>query len=55
MNVFQELKKFSNIKYYDEPHKYFIGEQELVSGTGFIKENFLKGSFSLSNFFSIEA
>ena len=37
MNVFQELKKFSNIKYHDEPHRYFIGEQELVSGTGFLK------------------
>jgi len=37
MNIYQELKKFSHIKYYDEPHKYFIGEQELVSGTGFLK------------------
>jgi hypothetical protein len=36
MNIFQELKKFSHIKYYDEPHKYFIGEQELVSGSVFL-------------------
>lgn len=36
MNVYKELNKFRNIKYYDEPHKYFIGEQELTSGTAFV-------------------
>jgi hypothetical protein len=36
MNIYQELKKFSHIKYYDEPHRYFIGEQELTSGTTFV-------------------
>ncbi len=43
MNIYKELAKFKHIKYYDEPHKYFIGEQELVSGTTFIgkyKEKF---------------
>ena len=43
MNVYKELAKFKGIKYYDEPHKYFIGEQELTSGTAFIggfKEKF---------------
>jgi hypothetical protein len=34
--IYKELAKFKNIKYYDEPHKYFIGEQELTSGTTFI-------------------
>ncbi len=41
--IYKELAKFNHIKYYDEPHKYFIGEQELVSGTTFIgtlKEKF---------------
>lgn len=43
MNIFQELAKFSHIKYYDEEHKYFVGDQQLISGTGFIglyKEKF---------------
>lgn len=34
--IYKELAKFRHIKYFDEPHKYFIGEQELVSGTTFI-------------------
>lgn len=36
MNIYKELAKFKHIKYYDEPHKYFIGKQQLVSGTAFI-------------------
>jgi len=43
MEVYKELAKFRNIKYYDEPHKYYIGEQELISGTAFVgmyKEKF---------------
>lgn len=36
MNVFLELAKFNKIKYYDEPHKYYIGEKELISGTTFV-------------------
>jgi hypothetical protein len=43
MNIAKELSKFKHIKYYDEAHKYFIGEQQLISGTGFIslyKEKF---------------
>lgn len=43
MVVYKELAKFRNIKYYDEPHKYFIGEQSLMSGTAFVgmyKEKF---------------
>lgn len=43
MNIYKELAKFNHIKYHDEPHKYYIGEQELVSGTTFIglfKEKF---------------
>jgi hypothetical protein len=38
MEVYKELAKFRNIKYYDEPHKYFIGEQSLISGTAFVGE-----------------
>jgi PD-(D/E)XK nuclease superfamily len=43
MNVFKELAKFNIIKYHDAHHKYFIGEQELISGTAFVgmfKEKF---------------
>ena len=36
MNIHEELSKFKHIKYYDEPHKYFIEEQSLVSGTTFV-------------------
>jgi hypothetical protein len=42
-NIFLELSKFNNIKYFDEPHKYYIGDRELVSATTFIgkfKEKF---------------
>jgi hypothetical protein len=38
MNVFKELAKFNIVKYHDAPHKYFIGEQELISGTAFIEQ-----------------
>lgn len=31
-----ELAKFNHIKYFDEPHKYYIGSRELVSATTFI-------------------
>jgi ATP-dependent exoDNAse (exonuclease V) beta subunit len=36
MNVFKELNKFKGIKYFDEPHKYLIDDQQLTSGTTFI-------------------
>ncbi len=36
MNIHLELAKFNHIKYFDEPHKYYIGEQELISGTTFV-------------------
>lgn len=36
MNIFEELAKFNKVKYFDEPHVYYIGEQRLISGTGFI-------------------
>lgn len=38
MNIYKELSKFKNVKYYDEPHKYFIGSQELISGTTIVGE-----------------
>jgi len=38
MNVFKELAKFNIVKYHDAPHKYFIGKQELISGTAFIEQ-----------------
>ena len=38
MNIYKELAKFKNVKYYDEPHKYYIGEQSLTSGTAFVGE-----------------
>lgn len=43
MNVYKELAKFNKVKYYDEEHKYFIGDKELISGTAFVglfKEKF---------------
>lgn len=36
MDTILELGKFNNIKYHDKPHKYFIGDKELVSATTFI-------------------
>ncbi len=43
MNIHKELSVFNKIKYHDEPHVYYIGEQQLVSGTAFVgmfKEKF---------------
>lgn len=43
MNTSKELWNFSEVIYYDEPHKYYIGEDQLISGTTFIglfKEKF---------------
>ena len=36
MEIIKELSVFNNIKYYDEPHKYYIDEQPTISCTGFI-------------------
>lgn len=36
METILELSKFNHIKYYDGPHKYFIGDRELISATKFI-------------------
>lgn len=36
MDTILELSKFNNIKYHDKPHKYYIGDKELVSVTTFI-------------------
>lgn len=33
LNIFEV---FSNILYYDEPHKYYVGDKQLVSATTFI-------------------
>jgi ATP-dependent exoDNAse (exonuclease V) beta subunit len=44
VDVYKELNKFKHIKYFDEPHKYFIGEQELTSGTAFLGK--LKDKFN---------
>ena len=29
METILELSKFNHVKYYDGPHKYFIGDREL--------------------------
>lgn len=34
--IFKELSVFNDIKYYDEPHKYFINGEKTISCTGFI-------------------
>jgi ATP-dependent exoDNAse (exonuclease V) beta subunit len=36
MNIHKELSVFKKIKYHDEPHVYYVGEQKLISGTSFI-------------------
>lgn len=36
MDTILELSKFNNIKYFDEPHKYYIDNKELTSVTTFI-------------------
>ena len=36
MEIIKELSVFNNIKYYDEPHKYYIDGEQTISCTGFI-------------------
>ena len=36
MDIIKELSKFNYIKYYDEPHKYYIDGVQTLSCTGFI-------------------
>jgi ATP-dependent exoDNAse (exonuclease V) beta subunit len=36
MKIIKELSIFNDIKYYDEPHKYYIDGQPTISCTGFI-------------------
>jgi hypothetical protein len=36
MDIIKELSKFNHIKYYDEPHKYYIDDVQTISCTGFI-------------------
>lgn len=36
MNIHKELSVFKKVKYHDEPHVYYVGEQKLISGTAFI-------------------
>jgi len=43
LEIFEELDKFNNIVYYDEPHKYFMGMKQMTSVTtllGKYKEKF---------------
>jgi hypothetical protein len=36
METIIELSKFNDVKYFDEPHKYYVGTKEYVSATTFI-------------------
>jgi len=36
-SIYKGISVFRNIKYYDEPHAYFIGDEQVISVTGFIK------------------
>ena len=36
MEIIKELSVFNNIKYYDEPHTYYIDGEKTISCTGFI-------------------
>ena len=50
MEILLELNKFSHIKYYDEPHKYYADKREFTSATTFIgnfKNNLYDGSGQL--------
>ena len=38
MNITKELSVFNNIKYYDEPHKYYIDGEDTISCTTFIHQ-----------------
>ena len=33
MDISVELSIFNNIKYYDEPHTYYIGDKKMTSAT----------------------
>jgi hypothetical protein len=35
-DIFKEFSKFNNIKFYDEPHVYFIDDTQVISVTGLI-------------------
>ena len=35
-NIFREFSKFNNIKFYEEPHVYFIDDSQVISVTGLI-------------------
>lgn len=35
-DIFKEFSKFNNIKFYDEPHVYFIDDEQVISVTGLI-------------------
>ena len=47
MDTILELNKFSHIKYYDEPHKYYAGNREFTSATTFIGK--FKNKFDTEN------
>ena len=47
METLLELNKFSHIKYYDEPHKYFADNREFTSATTFIGK--FKNKFDTEN------
>ncbi len=38
MEIILELAKFNDVKYFDGPHKYYVGDKEYVSATTFIKK-----------------
>ena len=38
MDTILELAKFNDVKYFDGPHKYYVGNKEYVSATTFIKK-----------------
>ena len=38
MNISVELSIFNNIKYYDEPHTYYIGDKKMTSATQLISK-----------------
>ena len=38
MEIIKELSVFNNIKYYDEPHTYYIDGEKTISCTSFIQK-----------------
>jgi hypothetical protein len=51
--IFKEFSKFNNIKFYDEPHVYFIDDEQVISVTGLIHK--FENAFEEEKWLNIKA